>query len=131
MPPVSERKRRRFHSSENRFKILSFGFHWVIKAKIGWHGPCNDGGNFKPIMNNSLLKNLAFNLATGALAFAVFTFTSLSAETAISLFAVSGLVGIILHDYRQPRAAQFEPAPIANPVKRPAGRRRVASLVAA
>lgn len=81
-------------------------------------------------MNNSLLKNLVFNLATGALAFAVFTFTSLSAETAISLFAASGLVGIILHDYRQPRESRFEPALRAAPVKRTAIR-RIPALVAA
>ncbi|HRI82350.1 MAG TPA: hypothetical protein PLF88_07935, partial [Opitutaceae bacterium] len=78
-------------------------------------------------MNHSLIKNLTFNLATGALAFAVFTYTSLSAETAISLFAISGLIGIILHDYRQPRESRFEPARIAAPAKRTACRRRVAA----
>lgn len=100
------------------------------KARNSWHGPCNSGGNFNITMNNSLIKNLAFNFTIGALAFAAFTYIDINIEAALSLFAAAGLVGIMLRDYRKP-ASRTEPALRAIPVKPVACHRRVAALVAA
>lgn len=81
-------------------------------------------------MNNSLIKNLVFNLAVGAFVFSAFTYTSLSIEAVISLFTATGLLSIMAHDYRQSRQSKFEPARHAALVNRPVCC-RAATLVAA
>jgi hypothetical protein len=42
-------------------------------------------------MNNSFIKNLAFNLAAGALAFVVLAYTDINLEAALTLFIATGL----------------------------------------
>lgn len=82
-------------------------------------------------MNNSLIKNLAFNLVAGALAFSALTYTDISVEAALSVFTATGLIGIMLRDYRKPALSRIEPALRATPVRPAVCRRRVAALVAA
>jgi len=130
-PPATEKIYLRIFRAKRFLKFYSAVNHWVAKLKISWHGPCNTGRNFNITMNNSFIKNLAFNFTAGALALTAFAYTNLNAEITISLFAAVGLAGIMLRDYQQPSFSKVEPRLRPALVKTQVCRRHVAALVAA
>jgi hypothetical protein len=119
-------------------KILSFESQQFAKPKNTWHGACNYPRNNQShltqltvIMNPAsvtLLKNVALNLAVAATAVAAFNAAPISGETLFNVFAIGGVAGIALNDYRTRRTLQLR---LRARTVVLAARRNVSALVAA
>lgn len=81
-------------------------------------------------MNSSTLKNVLFNVAAGAIAFAAARALNCTVPQSFGLLAVAGIGLIALHDYTPRRQVKIALSS-AKPVARPVVRRRVSALVAA
>ncbi len=82
-------------------------------------------------MNQSsltLLKHVVLNLAIAATAVAAFNAAPVSGETLFNVFAIGGIAGIALNDYRTRRTLQLR---LRARTAAAAARRHVSALVAA